>query len=167
MGEPVTIGASIAAATPLIIAAVKILKDAGLFTEGEDVSTNNLEAEAAVAQASSGAAPAQMSIPNQASPMEQSSTSNMPEQSAMTPAAMSTTGEAKGIMAFVKKNPAVAAIGAGAIALGAYMMLKPKKKTRASGLSGTHKTTRKTTRKTSSTARGRSRRSSIPKLNLK
>lgn len=31
LGEPITNGASIAAATPLIIAAVKILKDAGLF----------------------------------------------------------------------------------------------------------------------------------------
>ena len=166
LGEPVTIGASIAAATPLIIAAVKILKDAGLFTEGEDVSTNNLEAEAASAQARSGGAPAQMNIPTQASPMVQSSVPYMSEQS-MTPAAMSTSGQAKGIMAFVKKNPAVAALGAGAIALGAYMMLGPKKKTRASGLSGTSKTTRRTTRKTSSAARSRSRRSSIPKLNLK
>tara|TARA_B110000902_G_scaffold165090_1_gene188586 strand:+ start:6539 stop:8344 length:1806 start_codon:yes stop_codon:yes gene_type:complete len=166
LGEPVTIGASIAAATPLIIAAVKILKDAGLFTEGEDVSTNNLEAEAASTQARSGGAPAQMNIPTQASPMVQSSVPYMSEQS-MTPAAMSTSGQAKGIMAFVKKNPAVAAIGAGAIALGAYMMLGPKKKTRASGLSGTRKTTRRTTRKTSSAARSRSRRSSIPKLNLK
>ena len=166
LGEPVTIGASIAAATPLIIAAVKILKDAGLFAPGEDASTNNLEAEAAAAQARSGGAPAQMNIPTQASPMVQSSVPYMSEQS-MTPAAMSTSGQAKGIMAFVKKNPAVAAIGAGAIALGAYMMLGPKKKTRASGLSGTSKTTRRTTRKTSSAARSRSRRSSIPKLNLK
>ena len=55
-----------------------------------------------------------MTIPTQASPMVQSSVPNMPEQAAMTPAAMSTTGEAKGIMAFVKKNPAVAALGAGA-----------------------------------------------------
>jgi uncharacterized oligopeptide transporter (OPT) family protein len=107
-----------------------------------------------------------MNIPTQASPMVQSSVPYMSEQS-MTPAAMSTSGQAKGIMAFVKKNPAVAAIGAGAIALGAYMMLGPKKKTRASGLSGTRKTTRRTTRKTSSAARSRSRRSSIPKLNLK
>ena len=113
LGEPITIGASIAAATPLIVAAVKILKDAGLFAPGEDASTNNLEADAAAAQARSGGAPAQMTIPTQASPMVQSSVPNMPEQAAMTPAAMSTTGEAKGIMAFVKKNPAVAALGAG------------------------------------------------------
>ena len=155
LGEPVTIGASIAAATPLIVAAVKILKDAGLFAIGEDASTNNLTAEALAAQAGSGNASSQTIIPN------------MTEQTTTPPATMNTSMQAKGIMAFIKKNPAVAALGAGAVALGAYMMLGPKKKTRSSGLSGTRKTTRKRPRKTTSVARRKSRRSSIPKLNLK
>lgn len=158
LGEPISIGASIAAATPLIVAAVKILKDAGLFAPGEDASTNNLEAEAAAAQARTGGTPSQMTIPSQSPTIVQSEVPNPPQSGAMT-----TSTEPTGIMAFVKKNPAVVALGAGAVALGAYMLLKPKKKTRGSGLSGTRKTTRKRT----STPRTKSRRSSIPKLNLK
>ena len=166
LGEPITIGASIAAATPLIVAAVKILKDAGLFAPGEDANTNNLEAEAAAAQARSGGAPAQMTIPTQASPMVQSEVPNMPESNAMSTSSEMTENQPKGVMAFVKNNPMVAALGAGAIAFGAYMLLKPKKKTRATGLSGTCKTTRKPAGSTRR-AREKSRRSSIPKLNLK
>jgi len=159
LGEPITIGASIAAATPVIIAAIKILKDAGLYAPGEDSSSNNLEAEAAAAQSSTGATPAQISIPPQAMPSVQSEIPQVPSNLVMA----SSENQEKGLIAYVKKNPAIAAIGAGALALGAYMVLKPKKKTRSASLSGPRKTMRKRT----SATRGKSRKYTIPKLNLK
>ncbi len=46
LGEPVTVATSIAAATPVIVAVIKIIQDAGLFEKGEDTSTSNLVKEA-------------------------------------------------------------------------------------------------------------------------
>lgn len=158
LGEPISIGASIAAATPIIVAAVKILKDAGLFAPNEDTSTDNLQAEAQVAQASS-QVPNQINIPTNPSPTMPANPQMLPVATAQLAPNQPATG-GKGLMAFVKKNPAVTALGAGAVVITAYMLLKGKKKSRSSSLSGTRKT-RRTTR------RPVSKSSSIQKVNLK
>ena len=155
LGEPISMTAAVAAATPVIVAAIKILKDSGLFSPGEDTSTNNLQAEAASAQQTSNV-PSNVSVPTSSPsmPIVQASVPPLaPPQP--TVAHGSSSG---GIMAFVKNNPAVAALGAGAVLIGGYMLLKPKKKT-SRGLSGTHKTSTKRTSK--------KRKSTIKKVTLK
>ncbi|QNR23167.1 hypothetical protein [Croceimicrobium hydrocarbonivorans] len=158
LGEPISMTAAVAAATPVIVAAIKILKDSGLFSPGEDTSTNNLQAEAASAQQTSNV-PSNVSIPTNAPsmPIVQASVPPIaPPQSTAPPATQGASGG--GIMAFVKNNPAVAALGAGAVLIGGYMLLKPKKKT-SRGLSGTRKTpTKRTSTK---------RKSTIKKVTLK
>lgn len=57
LGEPITISAAIAAATPLIIATIKIMKDAGLFDKNEDTSTDNLLSEAKAANGAANSNP--------------------------------------------------------------------------------------------------------------
>ena len=79
-----------------------------------------------------------------------------PPQSTAPPATQGSSGG--GIMAFVKNNPAVAALGAGAVLIGGYMLLKPKKKT-SRGLSGTRKPPAKRT--------STKRKSTIKKVTLK
>lgn len=152
LGEPISMTAAVAAATPVIIAAIKILKDSGLFAPGEDTSTNNLKAEAAAAQQTSNV-PSQMIIPT--------TSPNMPvvqaNAASLVPTQTSATSSG-GVMAFIKNNPAVAAVGAGAVVIGGYMLLKPKKKP-SRGLSGTRKTP---TKRTSTR-----RRSTIKKVTLK
>lgn len=152
LGEPISMTAAVAAATPVIIAAIKILKDSGLFAPGEDTSTNNLKAEAAAAQQTSNV-PSQVIIPT--------TSPNMPvvqaNAASLVPTQTSATSSG-GVMAFIKNNPAVAAVGAGAVVIGGYMLLKPKKKP-SRGLSGTRKTpTKRTSTK---------RKSTIKKVTLK
>jgi hypothetical protein len=155
LGEPISMTAAVAAATPVIVAAIKILKDSGLFSPGEDTSTNNLQAEAASAQQTSNV-PSNVSIPTHAPPMPIIQASVPPLAPPQSTAAQGSSGG--GIMAFVKNNTAVAALGAGAVLIGGYMLLKPKKKT-SRGLSGTRKTpTKRTSTK---------RKSTIKKVTLK
>ena len=155
LGEPISMTAAVAAATPVIAAAIKILKESGLFSPSEDTSTNNLQAEAASAQQSSNV-PSNVSIPTNAPSMPIVQASLPPLAPPQSTAAQGSSGG--GIMAFVKNNPAVAAVGAGAVLIGGYMLLKPKKKT-SRGLSGTRKTpTKRTSTK---------RKSTIKKVTLK
>jgi len=141
LGEPISLAASIAAATPVIIAAVKILKDTGLMKKHADESKESIEAEAALV--------AQTVTPSSTNNSSASANSNStPQSPVITEAAelpTSTTQSTsvteasmmpKGVMAFVKKNPAIIAIGAGAVLVGGYLLLKPKKKPKRS-LSGT------------------------------
>lgn len=158
LGEPISLGASIAAATPLIVAAVKILNDAGLFAPNENTSTDNLQAEVQAAQRSNGI-PFLMNIASNSSPAMQANPQNMPTASAQT-----TPGQPipspSGLMAFVKKNPTTIAVGAGAVVIAVYALFKGKKKTRKPSLSGPRKA-RSTTR------RPTTKRRTIKKVNLK
>lgn len=159
LGEPISIGASIAAATPIIVAAVKILKDAGLFAPNENTSTDNLQVEAQIAQSSS-KVPNQINIPTNSSPAMPANPQMLPVATAQLAPNQQASG-GRGLIAFMKKNPAATALGAGAIAVTAYMLLKPKKRSRSAALSGPRKTRRTTTRSRSVN------RSSIKKVNLK
>ena len=126
LGDPAS-ATVIAAAAPVIIATIKILKESGLIGPNENVDINTLTNEV-TADPTASAAAAEI----------QASDSAVSTEVATAPAAISTEGA--GIMNFIKTNPVPAAIGGGLLALGIYQMVKPKKKT--SSLSG-YKTTRK------------------------
>lgn len=157
LGEPISLSASIAAATPVIIATVKILKDTGLLKKHEDESKESIEAEAS--QAATQSSSTNNSPSNTPTVTNPSTMPAVTEASVMPAITTQTTptGESKGAMAFVKKNPAVVAIGAGVVLVGGYMLLKPKKKVKKS-LSGT---TKKRARKSTK------RKSTIKKVTLK
>ena len=130
LGDPAS-ATVIAAAAPVIIATIKILKESGLIGPNENVDINTLTSEV-TADPTAAAAAAEI----------QASESAVSTEVATAPGAIS-TGESTssgGIMNFIKTNPVPAAIGGGLLALGIYQMVKPKKKT--SSLSG-YKTTRK------------------------
>lgn len=150
LGEPVSIGVAIAAATPVIVAAIKIMKDAGLFSPGENTSTSNMQTEVAIAQQTS-------NVPSRVNVAPSNNQNHNPSYYPVPSNTADPKPETNGMLAFVKKNPAMVAVGAGAVVLGAYVLLKPKKKNTRSGLSGTRRTTR----------RKPTQRKSIPKLNLK
>lgn len=158
LGEPISLTASIAAATPVIIAAVKILKDTGLIGKSEDESKESIEKESKDAAQDTPTLPTASSS-STSTPSSSQSSSTIPDvtKNPSITSQTTTTGEAKGVMAFVKKNPAIVAIGAGVVLVGGYMLLKPKKKVKKS-LSGTTK------RKTRKSAK---RKSSIKKVTLK
>lgn len=152
LGEPISLSAAVAAATPVIIAAIKIMKDSGLFSPGEDTSTSNLKAEAAAAQQTS-SLPSSISIPTTGASLP----GVQPGRAQFIPPNAPTPSKG-GFVAFIKNNPAIAAVGAGAVLIGGYMLLKPKKKT-SRGLSGTRKTSAKRT--------STKRKSTIKKVTLK
>lgn len=160
LGEPISIGASIAAATPVIIAAVKIMKDSGLFNQDEDTSTNNLQQEATDAQRSSNVPP-ELTVPvSRSASSDQTVTAVQ-----VSPTPSEPNSESGGVMAFIKNNPLVAVAGVGILGFGAYKLLGKKKPAR--GLSGTKRTpARKTTSKRSTTKRKTTRRK-IQRVNLK
>lgn len=149
LGDPVT-GTALAAATPVIIAAITILKETGLFHKDEKVDMNSLQAQAAadptaatvVAQIQANEnAPDQIqptTLPVVISPSGSSSPSY--SESAQTTSPASTGG----IMNFIKQNPLPVALGGGLLAFGIYQMVKPKAKSK--GLSG-YKTPRKSSSK--------------------
>jgi hypothetical protein len=128
-GEPVTLAASIAAATPVIVATLKIMKDAGLLSAGEDANTGNLAKEA---EALNNGMTDAMPYAESGSALPSPAYADAGVPAATIPSSSNTSGG--GIVGFIKGNPLVAALGAGAIAFGAYKMLKPK--TKAKGLSG-------------------------------
>lgn len=140
LGDPAS-ATVIAAAAPVIIATIKILKESGLIGQNENVDINTLTNEV-TADPTAAAAAAEI----------QASDSAVSTEVATAPAAISTEASTSsgGIMNFIKTNPVPAAIGGGLLALGIYQMVKPKKKT--TGLSG-YRTTRnsKTTRKSKTT----------------
>ena len=106
--EPVTTAAAITAATPVIVAVIKILKDAGLIPKNADTSKAGIEAEMR-AQANSGAYPS--------------------TTASVTPVVPSAGGN------FFKNNSTLIVAGAGVVLVGGYFLMrkKPAKKTLSGG----------------------------------
>lgn len=135
LGEPVT-AATLAAATPIIVAAIKILKDSGLLNKNENVNPEDLAKEMA-------------NDPSAAEALQkagsESGTESGGDASAQKSASTGTedaaaTGSGGGVMEFIKKNPVPAVIGGGLLAFGIYKMVsKPKKSTSLSGYSSRKK----------------------------
>mgnify|MGYP001473515455 CR=1 FL=1 len=136
LGEPVTVAAAMAAAAPVIIAAINILKDTGLIDKNEKADEEELQKEAAGAGAGTDAS---LPAPPAASPPPPPA---FRSEEPVIPEAPPTGGA----MTFLKNNPVVAVAGAGALALGVlWAMKKSKKPPRKSSLSGPRTTRRKTT----------------------
>lgn len=134
LGEPVT-AATLAAATPIIVAAIKILKDSGLLNKNENVNPEDLAKEMA-------------NDPSAAEALQkagsESGTESGGDASAQKSASTGTddagTSTGGGVMEFIKKNPVPAVIGGGLLAFGIYKMVsKPKKSTSLSGYSSRKK----------------------------
>jgi len=150
LGDPAS-ATVIAAAAPVIIATIKILKESGLIGKDENVDMNTLTSEVSSDPgAADAAAEFQQTDPNA---IEKMALTTQPESS-LAPATTSNDPSATpkatsgGIMNFIKTNPVPAVIGGGLLAFGIYQLVKPKKK--ATGLSG-YRTKRKpatTTKKT-------------------
>lgn len=167
LGDPAS-ATVIAAAAPVIIATIKILKESGLIGKDENIDMNTLTSEV---NADSGAADAASEfLDTNPNAIEKMAMNTQPE-SAFAPASTSGNPSATpkasggGIMNFIKTNPVPAVIGGGLLAFGIYQLVKPKKK--ATGLSG-YRTKRKpatTTKKTTTTSRanqGRSKKNITP-----
>lgn len=150
LGDPAS-ATVIAAAAPVIIATIKILKESGLIGKDENLDMNTLTSEVSSDPgAADAAAEFQQTDPNA---IEKMALTTQPESS-LAPATTSNDPSATpkatsgGIMNFIKTNPVPAVIGGGLLAFGIYQLVKPKKK--ATGLSG-YRTKRKpatTTKKT-------------------
>ena len=131
LGEPVT-AATLAAATPIIVAAIKILKDSGLLNKNENVDPNDLAKEMAN---DPGAAEALQKAGSESGTESGGDASAQKSASTGTDDAAA-TGSGGGVMEFIKKNPVPAVIGGGLLAFGIYKMVsKPKKSTSLSGYS--------------------------------
>lgn len=135
LGEPVT-AATLAAATPIIVAAIKILKDSGLLNKNENVNPEDLAKEMANDPSAAEAlqkAGSESGTESGGDASGQKSASTGTEDAA-------TTGSGGGVMEFIKKNPVPAVIGGGLLAFGIYKMVsKPKKSTSLSGYSSRKK----------------------------
>lgn len=150
LGDPAS-ATVIAAAAPVIIATIKILKESGLIGKDEKVDMNTLTSEVSSDPgAADAAAEFQETDPNAIEKMAMTTNPETSLAPATTSNDTSTTPKASGggIMNFIKTNPVPAVIGGGLLAFGIYQLVKPKKK--ATGLSG-YRTKRKpatTTKKT-------------------
>jgi hypothetical protein len=145
LGDPAS-ATVIAAATPVIIATIKILKEAGLIGKNENVDMNSLTSEV-TADPGAAAAAAEIQASEDASSTMSVRTADVTASATDAPAtgdpvASASSSSGGGIMSFIKANPVPAVIGGGLLAFGVYQMVKPKKKT--GGLSG-YKTRRKST----------------------
>ena len=133
LGDPVTASA-IAAATPVIVATINILKDAGLIGSEEkldmDTLTRELDADPSAASAF---AEIEQNTGDSGGASNEDPTSPIPKSAS--------AEKSSGIMDFIKKNPVPVAIGGGLLALGIYQMVKPKPKVR--GLAGVRTTAAK------------------------
>ena len=168
LGEPISMTAAIAAATPVIIATVKIMKDAGLFDKNEDTSTNNLVNEAKAANGSASPSPSVAVNPNNSiaiNPNYNPGGNNYDAGAYMLPtdAGIDPSGGSQG-GSFIKNNPMVLVAGVGVVGVAAYFLLRPKKKpVRRSSLSGV-----KSNRRRSKTgSRSKTRGSRIPRVTIK
>jgi hypothetical protein len=152
LGDPAS-ATVIAAAAPVIIATIKILKDAGLIGANEAIDINSLTSEvSADPSAAAAAAEIQASEPTVSNDIAPDNNSNQ----------SGSGSSGGGIMNFIKTNPVPAVIGGGLLAVGIYQMVKPKKK--ATGLSG-YMTKRKATTTTKKQPVKSKRRSTGAKLN--
>jgi hypothetical protein len=138
LGDPAS-ASVIAAATPVIIAAIKIIKESGLFAKNENVDVNNLKSEA-MSDPTAAAAVAEIQASENAGansdPQQNRSlitTSDSGSAVATTDPSTTPTSTGGGIMNFIKKNPIPAVIGGGLLAFGIYQLVKPKKATSLSG----------------------------------
>jgi len=172
LGDPAS-ATVIAAAAPVIIATIKILKESGLIGKDENLDMNTLTSEVSSDPgAADAAAEFQQTDPNAIEKMALTT----PPETSLAPASTSNDPSATpkasggGIMNFIKTNPVPAVIGGGLLAFGIYQLVKPKKK--ATGLSG-YRTKRKPTttpkktlpKKTTTTSRanqGRSKKNITP-----
>ena len=172
LGDPAS-ATVIAAAAPVIIATIKILKESGLIGKDENLDMNTLTSEvSADPGAADAAAEFQQTDPNAIEKMAMTTNPETSLAPATTSNDTSTTPKASGggIMNFIKTNPVPAAIGGGLLVFGIYQLMKPKKK--ATGLSGyrtkrnpattTKKTLPKKTTTTSRTNQGRSKKNITP-----
>jgi len=172
LGDPAS-ATVIAAAAPVIIATIKILKESGLIGKDENVDMNTLTSEVSSDPGAANAASEFLDTnPNAIEKMAITT----PPESAFAPASTSNEPSATpkasggGIMNFIKTNPVPAVIGGGLLAFGIYQLVKPKKK--ATGLSGyrtkrkptttTKKTLPKKTTTTSGANQGRSKKNITP-----
>jgi hypothetical protein len=172
LGDPAS-ATVIAAAAPVIIATIKILKESGLIGKDENVDMNTLTSEVSSDPgAADAAAEFQQTDPNAIEKMALTT----PPETSLAPVSTSNdpfaTPKASGggIMNFIKTNPVPAVIGGGLLAFGIYQLVKPKKK--ATGLSGyrtkrkpattTKKTLPKKTTTTSRANQGRSKKNITP-----
>ena len=133
LGDPAS-ASVIAAATPVIIAAIKIIKESGLFAKNENVDVNNLKSEA-MSDPTAAAAVAEIQANENAGanfdPQQSRSlitTSDSGSAVATTDPSTTPTSTGGGIMNFIKKNPVPAVIGGGLLAFGIYQLVKPKKR---------------------------------------
>lgn len=172
LGDPVS-ATVIAAAAPVIIATIKILKESGLIGKDENIDMNTLTSEVSSDPgAAAAAAEFQQTDPNA---IEKMALTTSPETS-LAPASTSKDPSATpkasggGIMNFIKTNPVPAVIGGGLLVFGIYQLVKPKKKT--ASLSGyrtkrkpattAKKTLPKKTTTTSRANQGRSKKNITP-----
>jgi hypothetical protein len=172
LGDPAS-ATVIAAAAPVIIATIKILKESGLIGKDENVDMNTLTSEVSSDPgAADAAAEFQQTDPNAIEKMALTT----PPETSLAPVSTSNDPSATpkasggGIMNFIKTNPVPAVIGGGLLAFGIYQLVKPKKK--ATGLSGyrtkrkpattTKKTLPKKTTTTSRANQGRSKKNITP-----
>ena len=172
LGDPAS-ATVIAAAAPVIIATIKILKESGLIGKDENLDINTLTSEvSADPGAADAAAEFQQTDPNAIEKMAMTTNPETSLAPATTSNDTSTTPKASGggIMNFIKTNPVPAAIGGGLLVFGIYQLMKPKKK--ATGLSGyrtkrkpattTKKTLPKKTTASSRASQGRSKKNITP-----
>jgi len=172
LGDPAS-ATVIAAAAPVIIATIKILKESGLIGKDENVDMNTLTSEVnSDPGAAAAAAEFQQTDPNAIEKMALTTTPETSLAPASTSNDPSATPKASGggIMNFIKTNPVPAVIGGGLLVFGIYQLVKPKKK--ATGLSGyrtkrkpattAKKTLPKKTTTTSRANQGRSKKNITP-----
>lgn len=139
LGEVAT-ATAIAAATPVIIATINILKETGLMGKNEKVDINALQAQASADPSANAVAAQIMANENsnalvQTSSIPSSGSSSLPSEVYQSDMQTATSAaQSGGILSFIKQNPLPVALGGGLLAFGIYQMVKPKQKTK--GLSG-------------------------------
>jgi hypothetical protein len=130
LGDPAS-ATVIAAAAPVIIATIKILKEAGLIGANEMIDINSLTSQVSLDPSAAAAA---AEIQASESTTTDMTTNTEPTATSSQNTSTTTSSSSGGLMNFIKTNPGPVAIGVGLAAIGLYQMFKPKKKT--SGLSG-------------------------------
>ena len=144
LGEAATASA-VAAAAPIIVATINILKEAGLIGKGENIDVNNLSKEVA-------------NDPTASTALTEMQNSDNPNETAMNARSadpsQADSPSSGGIINFIKKNPIPAIVGGGLLAMGIYQMVKPKK--RSSGLAGYKSSTGRKKKSGDGKVRGRS-----------
>jgi len=139
LGEVATASA-IAAATPVIIATINILKETGLMGKNENVDINALQTQVS-ADPGASAMVAQIMANENSNALVPSS--NLPSSGGAAPQNdlvqnnfqnENSAAQSGGFLSFIKQNPLPVALGGGLLAFGIYQMVKPKPKSK--GLSG-------------------------------